>query len=135
MKKLGALVALCALLAITATNVVAVTPASAYTGTYNCVLKPVGQWCDGRANGTYDGEHSWDFNQGWYPGAWDGTVTACQRVWKPSTGGVLNGSSCAANATWTSYGNVQCVCYDAEVRQYSGGPHSINGYADAGGGS
>jgi hypothetical protein len=123
--------ALFALLVAVALSTLAPASAGAFVSEYNCVLKPVGEWCDGRANGSYDGEHSWDYNQGWYPGAWDGTVTACQRVWKPSTGGVLSGSSCAANITSHYYGNVQCVCYDAEVRQYSGGPHSINGYADA----
>lgn len=107
------------------------TEATAFVGYYSCLLKPVGQWCDGRANGTYDGLHSWDYNEGWYPGPWDNTVTACQRVWRPSTGGVLAGSSCGLNATATYYGNVQCVCYEANVRQYSGGPHSIFGEADA----
>jgi hypothetical protein len=123
--------ALLAALVVGALSALAPSSASAYVGTYNCVLKPVGQWCDGRANGTYDGQHSWDYNEGWYPGAWDGTVTACERVWKPSTGGVLAGGGCSLNWTSTYYGNVVCVCYDAEVRQYSGGPHSINGYADA----
>jgi hypothetical protein len=132
MRKLGALAALCTLLVVGGVSAVAAPPANAFVSYYNCVLKPVGEWCDGRANGSYDGQHSWDFNQTWYPGPADGTVTACQRVWKPSTGGVLNGSSCAANVTWNSYGNVQCACYDAEGRQYSGGPHSINGYADSG---
>jgi hypothetical protein len=105
--------------------------ASAFDSYYNCVLKPVNQWCDGRANGSYDGQNSWDFNQTWYPGAWDGTVTACQHVWKPSTGGVLAGASCDSNVTQNDYGDVQCVCYDAEAMQQSGGPHSINGYADS----
>jgi hypothetical protein len=114
-----------------AAGAVVPSQASAAISYYNCVLKPSNQWCDGRANGSYDGQNSWDYNEGWYPGAWDNTVTACQRVWKPSSGGVLAGSSCAFNRTWHDYGNVQCACYDAEVKQISGGPHSINGYADS----
>jgi hypothetical protein len=107
------------------------TTSHAFVSYYNCVLKPAWQWCDGRANGSYDGQHSWDYNRGEYPGPWDGTVTACQRVWKPSSGNELAGASCRANYTWNYYGDVQCICYEAEVRQISGGPHSINGYADA----
>jgi hypothetical protein len=124
-----------ALLGVVLASVVAgaVVPsqASAVLSYYNCVLKPVNQWCDGRANGSYDGQNSWDYNEGWYPGAWDNTVTACQRVWKPSSGGVLGGASCAFNVTWNDYGDVQCTCYDAEVKQQSGGPHSINGRANS----
>jgi hypothetical protein len=106
-------------------------PAGAFVSYYDCYLKPSGQWCDGRANGTYDGTHSWDYNKGSYPGAWDGTVTACQRLYRPSNGTTLSGDSCGLNVSSNYYGNITCVCYDAEVRQYSGGPHSIDGYADA----
>ncbi len=109
------------------------SPASAeavYQSWYSCSLKPPDQWCDGRANGTYDGEHSYDYNSGAYPGPCC-AVTVCQRVWKPSSGGVLAGSTCDTDATSGYYGNVQCVCYDAEVKQQSGGNHSIDGYAEA----
>jgi hypothetical protein len=104
--------------------------ATAFDGYYNCVLKPSWQWCDGKANGTYDGLHSWDFNEAWYPGPWDNTVTACQRLIKPSDGSVLVGNNCAANWASSSY-SVTCVCYRAEAMQISGGPHSINGHAVA----
>jgi hypothetical protein len=122
--------ALLAVVVVGAIGAVAPASATAFVGYYNCVLKPSNQWCDGRANGTYDGLHSWDWNEGWYPGAWDGSVTACERVWRPSTGGIL-GSSCHVNYVDHYYGNVSCVCYEANVKQVSGGPHSINGYADA----
>lgn len=103
--------------------------ATAFESWYNCTLKPVGQWCDGRANGSFDGLHSWDWNEAWYPGP-AGVVEICEHVWKPSTGGIL-GSSC--NDDWSGhyYGNVQCACYEAEGQQWSGGPHSIEAYADA----
>lgn len=112
------------LLAVPATS-------SALEGYYNCVLKPSNQWCDGQANGSYDGLHSWDFNEGWYPGLWNGTVTACQRLYKPSDGTTLAGNSCSANWTWNSYGTQTCICLRAEVKQISGGNHSINGRAVA----
>jgi hypothetical protein len=104
--------------------------AAALDGYYNCVLKPAGQWCDGRANGTYDGVHSWDSSEAWYPGVWDNTVTACERLYKPSNGTTL-GSSCAANYVFHNYISVTCVCYEAHAMQVSGGAHSINGHAVA----
>jgi hypothetical protein len=121
------------LFALAACSLAAAVPAQAdaFVGYYNCVLKPSNQWCDGRANSTYDGEHSWDYNEGWYPGAWDGSVTACQRIWNPDTSYQYPGSSCDANYTSNYYGVITCVCYDAEVKQISGGNHSINGMADA----
>lgn len=129
MKKRTAIYVLFAVLAV---GVTLPTQASAFTSYYNCVLKPVGQWCDGRANGSYDGQHSWDYNEGWYPGSPSGVVWTCEHVLKPSSGNELGGGGwCAYDWISHYYGNVQCACYDAEVRQYSGGPHSINGYADA----
>src|SRR6476469_8448661 len=109
---------LLALLAVLAVGTILPTQANAFTSNYNCVLKPVGQWCDGRANGSYDGQHSWDYNYGWYPGAWDGTVLMCEHVWKPSSGNELAGGGfCTYDHVDHYYGNVQCACYDAEVRQ------------------
>jgi hypothetical protein len=104
--------------------------AVAFQSWYSCSMKPPNQWCDGRANGTYDGQHSYDMNSGAYPGPCC-AVTVCQRVYKPSTGGVLAGSNCGVDATGFYYGNVQCICYDAEILQQSGGNHSIDGYAEA----
>lgn len=131
MRNARALRALFCVLVFSALAAASASPASAYTGYYSCTLKPAWQWCDGRANGTYDGQHSWDYNEGWYPGAWDNTVTACQRLYKPSDGSQLSGSSCAYNYTSNDYGTVSCVCYDAEVMQVSGGTHSIYGMAIA----
>jgi len=121
-----------ALLAVTiagAVGIVVPATAGAYVGYYNCVNKPSLQWCDGRANGSYDGQHSWNYNQGWNPGA--GSFVVCQGVYKPASGNWLAGISCATNLTSNYYGNVQCICYDAEVQQQSGSPKSINGFADA----
>jgi len=122
-----------ALLAITAVGVLGLAvPASAdaFVSYYNCVNKAHNSWCDGRANGSYDGQHSWDYNQASNPGG--GSFIVCQRVWKPSTGGVLLGSTCNLNYSPNYYGNVTCACYDAEVKQQSGGAASVNGFADAG---
>lgn len=113
-----------------ALSALAPASANAFVSYYNCVLKPSNQWCDGRANGSFDGLHSWDYNYGWYPGTWDDSVYVCERVWRPSTGFVL-GDSCSYNWTEHIYGNITCVCYEANVKQISGGPHSINGLADA----
>lgn len=124
-------IALLCALTLVALAAVAPPPASAFTSYYNCTLKPVGLWCDGRANGSFDGLHSWDYNEGWYDGSWDDTVLMCQHVWKPASGNELPGSSCDYNYTSHYYGDVQCACYEAEVRQYSTGNRSISGYADA----
>jgi hypothetical protein len=122
--------ALAAVLAVSAIGAVAPSQANALISYYGCSLKPVGQWCDGRANGSYDGLHSWDYNEAWYPGTWDNTVTACQRVWRPSTGVVLIGWSCSLNSTAAYYGAQTCVCLEANAAQYSGGPHTIYGEAN-----
>ena len=122
--------ALFAVLAVGVLGAVVPASASAFAGYYNCVLKPSNQWCDGRANLSFDGLHSWDYNEGWYPGLWPSGITVCQRVYRPSTGGTL-GSSCGSDATAVYYGNVTCICYEAHVKQISGGPHSVNGEADA----
>lgn len=129
MTHLRARFALLALTVVVALSVAVPASADAFVGYYNCVNKPSGQWCDGRANGSYDGQHSWDYNQASNPGG--GSFDVCQRVYKPSTGGVLLGTSCASNYSSNYYGAVTCICYDAEVRQLSGGVASVNGFADA----
>jgi hypothetical protein len=131
MRKALARLALCLALVVCVAGGTATSDAEAFVSNYSCTLKPVDQWCDGRANGTYDGIHSWDYNKGSYPGAWDGTVTMCQHIWKPLTGYEHPGKSCGLNVTANYYGNITCICYEAEVKQLSGGPHSVNGYADA----
>lgn len=98
---------------------------------YNCTLKPTWQWCDGKANGSFDGVNSWDYNQGSYDGPWDNSVTMCQQVIKPSTGQYLSGHSCGLNITIGIYGHVVCACYEAEILQISSGPRSISGFADS----
>lgn len=120
--------------ATAACAVAALAPAHAdaqYLSFYNCVSKPVGLWCDGRANGSFDGLHSWDSNIGYYDGTWDSTVIMCQHVRKPSDGSELTGASCGYNWTSTVYGDITCACYEAEVRQYSDGNRNISGEADA----
>lgn len=130
--EIRARLALLVVLATAATGTTMPSNANAVVSYYNCVLKPVGQWCDGRANGSYDGLNSWDYSEAAYPGAWNNTVTACEHVWRPATGNELGGGGwCAYNWIGHDYGDVQCVCYEAESRQYSGGPHSINGLADS----
>ncbi|NLT07006.1 MAG: hypothetical protein GXY03_11945 [Solirubrobacterales bacterium] len=103
--------------------------ASAAISYYNCVAKPSGQWCDGRANGSFDGLDSWDYNEGWNPGG--GSFNVCQQVYRPATGNSLAGSNCGTNFTSYYYGAVSCVCYEAEVKQTSGSAQNINGYADS----
>lgn len=119
----------CAVALATAALILAVpASASALISYYNCVDKPSGLWCDGRANGSFDGLNSWDYNEGWNPGA--GSFGICQRVWRPATGNAL-GASCGTNWTGFYYGNVQCNCYEANVKQTSGVARSVNGYADS----
>jgi hypothetical protein len=122
--------ALFAVCAASAVGMVAPAQADAFVSYYNCVNKPSWQWCDGRGNGSYDGQHSWDYNQASIPGG-GGSFVVCQQIYHPSTGTSLAGSSCTLNWASAYYGNVQCVCYDAEVGQNSGSPQSINGFADA----
>jgi hypothetical protein len=131
MKNARARLALLSVLAFSAIAAAVPAAADAYVSYYDCYLKPSNVWCDGRANGSFDQIDDYDYNEGWYPGTWDGTVTACQRLYKTSDGSVLGGSNCAANYTAYDYGTVTCVCYEANVKQISGGDHSIHGMADS----
>jgi hypothetical protein len=121
-----------ALLALLVLGCGAIAPsqASAFMSFYDCVNKPGNQWCDGRANGSYDGENSWDYNEAWN-NTGGGLFEVCQRVYKPSTGVYLVGASCGDNSTGNLYGDVQCVCYDAEIRHTDTTPRSIAGFADS----
>lgn len=121
--------AVLALFAVSAVGIVVPTQASAFVSYYNCVNKPSHDWCDGQANGTYDGQHSWDYNSGTNPGG--GSFYVCQGVYHPSSGTWLTGHGCGLNWTTHVYGNIQCACYDAKVAQTSGSAQSINGFADA----
>jgi hypothetical protein len=130
MKNARARLALLGVLALSALGAASASPAEALDSYYNCVLKPSNSWCDGQANGSYDGQYSYDYNEAWYPGAWDGTVTACQRLIRTSDSFVLTGSSCAANTSYSNYtGNT--ITVEANIKQISGGDHSINGHAIA----
>lgn len=120
-------IALCSL--VLSTLVAAPPAAEAAVSYYNCVNKPPYQWCDGRANGSFDGLNSWDYNEGWNPGT--GVFLVCERVYRPATGGQLPDSSCGSNWIGHYYGDVQCVCYEAEVSHEASGNRNINGYADS----
>jgi hypothetical protein len=102
--------------------------AGAFETYYGCTLKPSNQWCDGRANGSFDGLGSWDWQEVWYPGTWDNTVTVCERLYRPSTGQVWGGV-CKTNYVLVSYGTNTCACWEANAKQISGGPHSVQGHA------
>ena len=128
MKRSRARLALLGVLVVAALVAVVPSQANAFVSYYNCVNKPSDLWCDGRANGSFDGLNSWDYNEGWNPGA--GSFGICQRVWRPATGNAL-GASCGTNWTGFYYGNVQCNCYEANVKQTSGVARSVNGYADS----
>jgi hypothetical protein len=117
-----------ALIVVGVIGAVVPTQASALVSYFNCVNKPNLEWCDGKANGTYDGSHSWDYIQGWHPGG--GTFYVCQGLYRPSTGAWLPGHSCDIDIVTFDYGNVTCACYDAKVAQTSGSAQSINGFAD-----
>lgn len=94
---------------------------------YSCTNKPSGVWCDGRANGSFDGLHSWDYNQGYAPGA----TSTCQGLYKPSTGIWLVGTSCTPGNLASNYYNPQsCACLEANIAQNSSGNLTINGFAD-----
>jgi hypothetical protein len=122
-----------ALLALGFACAVAITipaQASAVLSFYNCVSQTAYVWCDGRANSTYDGENSWDWNEVWDPDP-VGTLRVCQRVFKPSTGVFLAGDSCANDSSANDYGNVTCVCYDAQITHEGAGLRAVNGFADS----
>ena len=123
--------ALLCVLAFVAMTAALPAGADAYVSYYDCYLKPSNVWCDARANGSFDQIDDYDYNEGWYPGTWDNTVQACQRLYKPSDGSTMGGSGCAYNYTSTDYGTVTCVCWEANVKQISGGDHSIHGMADS----
>jgi len=129
MRQARARLAVLALGLVCAIGAVAPAQADAAISYFNCVSKPSGQWCDGRANGSYDGQNSWDYVDAWNPGG--GSFEVCQRVFKPSSGNWLTGSSCGPDYASHYYGDVQCTCYDAEVRQNSGSPQNVNGFADS----
>jgi hypothetical protein len=120
--------ALLALVAVVAVGVLVPAQASALTSNYNCVNKPHNQWCDGKANGSYDGQHSWDYNEAWNPGG--GSFTVCQGLWKPSAGIWLANITCGGNWIGRYYGVQTCACLEANILQQSGSPKSINGFAD-----
>jgi hypothetical protein len=130
MKTARARLVLLGVLAFSILGAGSATPADALISYYNCTLKPSNLWCDGQANGSYDGQYSYDWQEGWYPGTWDGSVTACQMLLVTSTSAQLTGGSCAPNSTANGYGT-NTTTVEANVKQISGGDHSINGHAEA----
>ena len=120
--------ALLVLTAVCAGAMLAPAQASAAYSFFSCTSQTSGVWCDGRGNGSYDGENSWDYVEVWPT---SGSFQVCQRVYKPSTGTWLTGDGCWQDWESHYYGDVQCVCYDAQIRQTSGSAQSISGYADS----
>lgn len=120
--------AVLASIAVSVVGIAVPTQATAFVSYYNCVNKPSVEWCDGQANGSYDGQHSWDYNAASSVG---GSFNVCQGVYHPASGTWLAGHGCAMDWANNYYGNVQCACYVAKVAQTSGSPQSINGFADA----
>lgn len=121
------------LLAVVAAAVMGIAvpaQADAAVSYFSCVNKPSDLWCDGRANGTYDGQDDWNVVEGWHMD-YGQNYGVCQRLYKPSTGGVLSGDGCAVDFVHHYYGQVQCACYDAEIAQTSGGQRTIYGFADS----
>jgi hypothetical protein len=122
-RSLLALIFVAAVAALVPSAATATFPGYSY---YHCIAKPTNQWCDGQATGTYTGRHSWDYNQ-----ASGGAFTVCQRVYNPSTAYELPWATCGGSFTSRNYGNNTCACYDAEIKQTSGSPQNIYGFADA----
>jgi hypothetical protein len=120
--------ALLALVAATTVGVLVPAQASALSSYYNCVNKPAFQWCDGRANGSFDGQHSWDYNEAWNPGG--GSFTVCEGIYKPSTGTWIATSLCGGNFVGHYYGAQTCACLEANIHHQAGSSKSINGFAD-----
>lgn len=116
-------------LVVVACGAVAPSQASAAVSWFTCDSQPSHQWCNGQGNGSFDGEDSWNYVEGWNNSG-GGLFWVCQRVYKPSTGTWLTGDGCGQNWTGHYYGNVVCVCYEAQVQQTSGSAKSIGGYAD-----
>lgn len=128
MKHAWARRALVALAAVSFAGIFAPAQASALVSYYNCVNKPVLEWCDGRANGSFDGLHSWDYNQASNPGG--SSLIVCQGVYKPSTGIWLVEETCFWDYISRDYGNQSCACLEANVRHKGPGSRSVNGFAD-----
>jgi hypothetical protein len=123
--------ALLCVLAFVAMTAAIPAGADAYVSYYDCYMKASNSWCDGKANGSFDQIDDYDYNEGWYPGPWDNTVQACQRLLRTTDGVTMGGTSCQFNYTSNYYGALTCVCYEANAKQISGGNHSINGMADS----
>jgi hypothetical protein len=100
--------------------------ANALVSYYNCVNKPSNQWCDGRGNGSFDGLHTWKYNQASNPGP--GSSTVCQALYRPSDGAWFGGT-CFTNFI-SDYYSSSCACLEANALQASGSPKSVNGFAD-----
>jgi hypothetical protein len=96
---------------------------------YDCVNKPEWVWCDGRANSSFDGLHSWDYNKASDPA--QAGVIVCQGLYKPSTDTWVDGHSCAQNNAMFPYPLQSCACLEANILQQGPGPRSVVGFAHA----
>lgn len=122
--------ALLALIAATAVGALAPAQSSALSSYYNCVNKPAFQWCDGRANGSFDGLHSWDYNEAWNSNPGGGSFYVCEGLYQPSTGNWLTIPLCGNNWVGHYYGAQGCACLEANMYHQAGSSKSINGYAN-----
>jgi hypothetical protein len=98
---------------------------------YNCASKPPWALCDGRANGTFDGIDDYDYNRATYTGG--GAVIVCQGLLHHSSSTWLpmpNCSSGSNNYIDYYYGNITCVCYEANVSHATDGNYTLYGFAD-----
>lgn len=120
-------VALCAALVACAAGAVAPSQASALFSNYSCAAKAPAQWCDGRANGSFDGLHSWNYNRGYLASGW---TTLCEHIWQPANGFEYPNGCAIGNSVSHYYGDVGCACYEAEVKHYYTSALNIYGQAD-----
>jgi hypothetical protein len=93
--------------------------AGAYGGWYCGSLKGSGNWC-----GWPDGAHTWEYNAAYYTG--NPPIWVCQRLWDPTNSSPY-GNTCG-------YGSTNRIYYPnrtwgAHVSQWSGGNHTVWGYA------
>jgi hypothetical protein len=91
-------------------------------------VKAHGHWCGSFAHGGTPGVHSWDKNTAVSD---EGTtlIRVCQRLRKPSTGRVVAGVTCGLGYATHWYGDVRCVCYEANVMQQGLGNYRLIGIA------
>lgn len=120
--------ALLVVVACAAVGVLVPAQASALSSYYSCVNKPAWQWCDGRANGSFDGRHSWDYNEAWSFGS--GSFEVCEGLYWPAGGNFIGSQLCGGNFIGHYYGVQTCACLEALSYHRASSSKSINGFAD-----